>query len=162
MEGKLFCFAKKYRIELIGSGFFLLSLIAAVFLSTYLLPSNTSQSILPKQYVKHPDPAVRDFYTKEGDCRISIDTHEKSDQFSLDEWIDLDAEQLSALTVLSREKKRINEHEKKIVYTVTTKETEMSKIYYEDRGNQIFEMRVFGESQKCYKDFEKFILHNNS
>lgn len=175
MEGKFIRSLHANRVEICAVLFFGASLIAAIFLLVYFIRApfrspfivekkdgafiivdrrNMHTSSLPSAYTVQPDKQTLDFFTDTSECRITVERITKSKDETIEQWIHGSRDQLDTLTVTDSRMERLADDGTRVLYTITTEETGMSKIYYEERSAYLFAMRVFGESEACYRDFD--------
>lgn len=178
MEGKYTKLVRENRVELGALLFFVCCLIAAVALFIFLLPAPSGtafavqkrngafvithrkekyQTTLPDIVTEQPDLQTLDFYSKEGNCRLTVEENTKQGGEQLDAWIHTDEEQLQQFTLIYQDKQFFNPERSRVLYRVETVETGKTDIYYEDKGSYIFEMRMFGDDSSCYETFETYI-----
>lgn len=178
MEGKFIRSLYANRVEIVGVLFFGMTLVAAILLLFYFVRAplrspfvvekkdgafiivdqkNNLRSVIPFAYTKQPDEGRLDFFTDTLVCRITVEHIVQAKEETIESWISDAIDQLHALTVLDTTVERLTPDGTRVVYTLLTEETGMSKIYYEKRPGYLFAMRVFGESSACYSDFDRAI-----
>lgn len=119
---------------------------------------------IPSSFSVQPKTGVMDFYTEERDCRLTVEAIPLSPSVSLEEWIAGDKEQLSALTVLTRQVSFLNAEKTRAVYTLDTVETGLTYVYYDWREELMTAVRIFSpaHNHRCYSELENLVLNNNT
>ena len=111
---------------------------------------------IPQYVSEQPSTTDLDFYSKERNCKFSVNAIDKSAATSLAALIDLDKEDLEFMTVAERSVEFLNDQKTKAFYTLDTHETGLSKVYYEDIGSKYLQVLIFSSDriEECYKQIE--------
>lgn len=183
MEGKYTKLVRENLVELGALLFFVCCIIAGMALLTYFTsaPSGTAfavrkqngafvithrkqkyQFVLPPFVVEQPDSHTTDFYSPDHQCRLTVAENKKQPQEHLASWVEADTEQWEQLTRISQDMQFLNAEQTQMFYRVQTFETGKTSVYYEDKGDHVFEMRMFGEAEVCYETFESYVYNLQS